>query len=495
MNTFRLKMNRFLPPLTYSVFLTALILFVFSMSFFVWMNESLRLDEAQSVWQTSRSLQGVMYVIAKDVHVPFYFVGLHFWEIFFGTSEFAIRFFSLIFFLAAIPVMFYLAREVYSDKVAYPAAILTAVSPFLNWYGSEARMYSMLFLLSTLSHLFFMRLWRKPTFGAWTGFALVTIIGLFTHLFFAFLICSQILFYIIYRNLFEKSAFGRFSVVALITGFLIVVWFVFRHLAGAGLTDPLLQAPTSVDFFNVFSNFFIGFQSDRINTFVLSLWPFLVFIAFTFIARKKEHEPETWYLCMSAFVPIILAFAVSAVFQPLFLSRYLIICLPAIYLLAVYFLSTYKGYMGEIALVILVAVMFGMLAIQAIHPYTPVKEDYRSASAYVEKNATAEDIFVVSAPFITYPVEYYYHGESRLVTFPKWERYSEFIIPEKYTPELMEARVNEYAAVYEDMFLLLGYDQGYEEEFRLYMDTHYQRTATETFSPGLTLYVYKLRYI
>jgi mannosyltransferase len=460
------------------------------------MNQGIRLDEAQSVWQTSRDLGGVLTVIAKDVHVPLYFVGLHFWEVIFGTEVFTIRFFSLIFFLISIPTIFYLAREAYSSRVAYSTALISAVSPFLNWYGSEARMYSMLYLFTVLSHFLFIKLWKRPSIYTWIAFAIVTVLGLFTHLFFSFIIIDQISFYIFHRGLFESSSGSRFSLIAFISGTAGAAWFVFRFIAGAGLSNPLLTRPTTFDFFNVFSNFFLGFQTDIVNTYTLSLWPVLVFIAFTFISRKREYEPQTAYFLLSSFVPIALAFGVSVLLHPLFLSRYLIICLPSIYILAVYFLSTYKGYIGDIAISALAASMVLMLVIQAIQPLSPVKEDYRSAVAFVNSQINADDIFVVSAPFITYPVEYYYKGPARLTTFPQWNRFAvEELVPEPYSPELMDKRVGEWAAVYRDMYLLLGYDQGYEEELRLYMDKRYQRLEMKTFSPGLTLYVYKLRYI
>ncbi len=486
------KTEKFVHP---GMYLGMLIGFVAVMSFFVWMKQGIRLDEAQSIWQTSRDLPGVLTIIAKDVHVPFYFVGLHFWEVLFGTGLFTIRFFSLLFFFLALPAIFYLAKESYNYRVAYGVALMTAVSPFLNWYGSEARMYSLIFLLTTCSHLLFVRLWKAPQTSYWYYYAIVSIVGLFTHFFFAFVVVVQVVFFLTHRTLFAPRSSARFSLIALVALSCVGAWFWYRNIVGAGLNDPVLARPTSFDFFNVFSNFFIGFQTDSLNTILLSLWPILVLVGFTFISKRREHESETMYFIIASFLPIIMAFVVSALLQPLFLSRYLIICLPSIYILAVYYLSSYKGKIGDFAVSVLIVFMVLMLAVQAGEMRSPVKENYKSAVEYIERRAQPSDIFVVSAPFITYPVEYYYDGKARLTTFPKWERYTESLVPEPYSPDLIETRMKEFAAVYEDMYLLLGYDQGYEEDVRLYMDTHYQRLEVKPFSPGLTLYVYRLRYI
>jgi hypothetical protein len=80
-----------------------------------------------------------------------------------------------------------------------------------------------------------------------------------------------------------------------------------------------------------------------------------------------------------------------------------------------------------------------------------------------------------------------------LSTFPLWNRYVFGPIP-----PFVEANLPQEAKLLREiiriLWLLLSYDQGYEEKIRLYFDTHYQRLKTVNFSPGLNLYIYKLRY-
>ncbi|MDE2116286.1 MAG: glycosyltransferase family 39 protein [Patescibacteria group bacterium] len=476
------------------MFLVLLMAAATALAVFIWTRQSLTLDEAQSIWQTSRDLPGLFNVIAKDVHVPLFFIGLHYWEIAFGTTELALRSFSLVFFLVSIPAIFVLAKEAYSERVAYFTAFITAISPFLNWYGSDARMYSMMFLFTILSHLFYIRLWRRPSATTWFGYTVVTFLGLFTHLFFLFVIFTQAVYFLVKRKIFPPDAMRKLAVIGVSAGAATGAWFVYRHIAGAGLTNPVLAQPSSVDFFNVFSNFFIGFQTDPVNTFYLSLWPLVVFVGFTFLARRRPHQPETSYFMAASFIPILLAFVVSMTVEPIFLSRYLIISLPSIYILAVYFLSSYRPAISDLLLSILSISMLSMLVVQAIEPLSPVKEDFRDAAGFVSASATPSDLFVVSAPFITYPVEYYYHGAARLSTFPEWDRYLPNAQIQPFSLNDLAQTTQSWQQVYERVFFLLGYDQGYNEKIRLFMDEHYQRVFTQTFSPGLTLYVYKLRY-
>src|SRR6185369_18079119 len=65
---------------------------------FFFINGSLRLDESQSLWQVSRSIGGILTIIAGDVHVPLYHLVLHYWLLLFGNTVPVARLLSLSFF-------------------------------------------------------------------------------------------------------------------------------------------------------------------------------------------------------------------------------------------------------------------------------------------------------------------------------------------------------------------------------------------------------------
>lgn len=206
-------------------------------------------------------------------------------------------------------------------------------------------------------------------------------------------------------------------------------------------------------------------------------------------------QPETVYLLLSVFVPIVTVFFISSVFRPLFLSRYLIICLPALYILIASYFWLYAPKVRNILIAGTVLFLGGSLLVQAISPSVPVNEEYRSAAAYVSLTAEYDDVFIVTAPFTTYPIEYYYDGAATLVTFPAWRRYESDEGYPPYSEPYAKDYFTNLADVYEKMYILMSYDQGFEEELRLYLDTHYQKLETREFSPGLTLSVYQLRYL
>src|SRR3990167_10196225 len=79
----------------------------------LWMldGESLRLDEAQSIWQASHSLEFIRAYMLKNVHLPLHNSLLHIWMTYFGSGEIAVRMFAVIPGILGIPALYVLARE------------------------------------------------------------------------------------------------------------------------------------------------------------------------------------------------------------------------------------------------------------------------------------------------------------------------------------------------------------------------------------------------
>src|SRR3989344_9305768 len=89
-------------------FIVGFMVAAFLMSYFIFSGQSLRLDESQSLWQTSFSAGRLLEIVASDVHVPFYHVILHYWQILFGNDVAATRSLSLIFFIFTIAAVYLL---------------------------------------------------------------------------------------------------------------------------------------------------------------------------------------------------------------------------------------------------------------------------------------------------------------------------------------------------------------------------------------------------
>jgi mannosyltransferase len=465
-------------------------------SLIVLSNQSLRLDEAQSLWQTSHSPMVILQLVAGDVHVPLHHLLLHFWEKILGNSVALARDLSLIFFVATIPAVYLLGNLSFSRSTALFAAIMVAISPFLNWYGSEIRMYSLLTFITVLNQYFFILLYKKRPIiaGTWWGYGLTAFLGIFTHYFFGLVLLSEIVFYFFNRKLFTKNSFQRLIIIGFLLMMVLGPWLYYVYsLKQLGNSQPQLAKPTTVNLFNTFSQFLFGFQDDHVNSIIISLWPLSVLLAFLALRKKILILPDAYFFLLSALLPILVAFIISLSIRPLFLTRYLILTVPSLYIFLGWVISTYPKQLQKTIKAILIIGMLIMSFQQIVSAYTPVKENYREATIYLNYNVDPQDVIVVSAPFTIYPVEYYYRGSASITTLPIWDRFTSGGIP-AFDPGALAQQVDIIKGTHARLWLLLSYDQGYENQIYQYFETHFQRISQHQFSPGLSLYEYKLRY-
>lgn len=453
---------------------------------------SLRLDEAQSIWQTSHSFRGMLKVVAEDVHVPLYHILLHFWQLYFGQGVDVVRSMSLIFFVASIPMIYLLARQFTRWNWALFVTVLFSFSPFMNWYGSEARMYSLLALISIINQLFFTRILKYNK--GWTGYAISAVIGAYSHYFFFFNLFAQGVFYLVNRKKFPPKSFRKLLATAILVIVAIAPWLYYFYKEGSGAnTSPLLAAPSTVDFFNAFSQFAFGFQTNAVNTILVSCWPLLILFGFFAIRRNQKIPLQIQYLLFAAFVPVLTAFLISVAGKPFFLSRYMVSVIAPLTILLVWFVSHYpkKLALGVSTLLVLVTV-FGFYE-QVHSPATPVKEDYSQVARDVSREATPQDEVVLSAPFTIYPFQYYYNGQAQIDTLPIWNRSEEGAIP-PFVASKLPGEVDQLNKNHTKIYLVLSQDQGYESKISNYYRDHFKRLSKKVYSDDLTLYVYQVGY-
>jgi mannosyltransferase len=119
-------------------------------------------DEAASVMMSLLPTAELLRTLATaEPHPPLFPLLLKAWMKVAGTSEASVRFMSICAGTALVPAMAALGRLV-SPVVGVVAALLGALSPFLLWYATEARMYPLAALLSALSFYGLLTLLRRP---------------------------------------------------------------------------------------------------------------------------------------------------------------------------------------------------------------------------------------------------------------------------------------------------------------------------------------------
>src|SRR5688572_4753173 len=112
---------------------------------------SLWYDEAFAVLFADKGLNAMLYGTltpvaggAADIHPLLYYVTLDGWMALFGSSPFAVRFWSVLLGVATVGVIYLIGRDLFSKRTGYAAAFITAIAPFHIQYSQEARMYALM---------------------------------------------------------------------------------------------------------------------------------------------------------------------------------------------------------------------------------------------------------------------------------------------------------------------------------------------------------------
>jgi hypothetical protein len=155
----------------------------------LWWDEALSVYRAGSTWPelvtNTIRIQGTE---TKDLHPPLYFVLLRLWMLGAGQSEFAVRALSCVAGVLLVPLAAVLAARLMGRRAALPAAALAAFSPFAVWYGQEARMYTLVPLLSALSVYLLLRALQERRLRFYVAYLAATVALLYTHYFGLFLL-------------------------------------------------------------------------------------------------------------------------------------------------------------------------------------------------------------------------------------------------------------------------------------------------------------------
>jgi mannosyltransferase len=257
--------------------------------------------------------------------------GLHF-----GQSEFFIRSFSILFAVATIPAIYWLARQLYDRKIALLAAALFTVNAYNVRYSQEARSYTLFVLLATLSCGLFVSWLRKPSRGKHIGYILTSVLAVYAHFYALLLIAVQ---WMVLRLFLAPNPENAREAVAprhipwKVIGIGIFPLLVFIATTGAG---PIrwMHRPGLHDLLTFWRDISGG------SNWLLPAIFALACIAGAAMAGKRlirrDQTWETWriqFLLVWLLFPIVLTVGLSFL-RPVFLPRFLIFCQPALLILA-----------------------------------------------------------------------------------------------------------------------------------------------------------------
>jgi mannosyltransferase len=149
-------------------------------------------DEAVAGLISARPLGDMLHTVVLDRGgAPLHFLLAHV-ALALDTTADALRWLSLVFALATIPLCFDLGRRLAGTAAGLTAAALAATSQFLAIYGTFGRMYSLFAFSSVLAVDLFVRALDRPTRRTAFVAAFAALLPLAVHPFGAFLFAAEV---------------------------------------------------------------------------------------------------------------------------------------------------------------------------------------------------------------------------------------------------------------------------------------------------------------
>ncbi len=333
-------------------------------------------DEAWAATLAVKPIVDIVRIVARDTSPPLYYLCLHAWMKFFGTSEVAIRSLSFLFFLGTAITAFLIAKHLWDKKTALLAAFLTFTNPFLFIYAFEGRMYAILALTSTLSLYFFLKK-NRP------GFILATTAALYSHHFSIFVVIWEVI-WILMENWGQpvkkiiKSLADFFIIGLLYLPWLYPLYYQ-TSLVGSGFW---LGKPTISVLIGTIRKFLVG-PEEEINRYLA----YFSIIAVLILRQWLKDKKNSTFLIGWFLTPLALTFLISQFFQPIFYDRYMLMAIPASSLL----IASLRR-KPSVIFIILIIFLLGFVDFQYFNH--PTKRPFRELASFIK--AEAPDLTLIN---------------------------------------------------------------------------------------------------
>lgn len=373
-------------------------------------------DELASYWDIHSHGFGGLISALRGTHIeitPPLFFALAWLTSHIGPAAAWLRLPSLIAGTLTIPAVYAVGARTVGRAAGLVAAALTALSPFMIYYGSEARAYALLMLLLTLSTLALVRAAETGRARWWAAYAACSCAALYTHYTGVFYLAAQFLWLLWAHPRRWRAAV--LANLAVLVG--LAPWASAIVNANNSPTTAIMSAlsPFTLHDARIYlEHWSIGYPYvDAGGLSALPGIPALVLLALAFllalVAAIAARAPESVHARRVALrPPVVLVFALllatpvgaaleSATGTHVFDVRNLAASWPPLALAAAWLLTRPRGRPGFVAAGLAVAA-FAIAAVKTLEPRWS-KPDSRSAAAFIARREPAGTVVIDGSGF------------------------------------------------------------------------------------------------
>jgi mannosyltransferase len=343
---------------------TALILAIVALGFglrlFHLDSQSFWYDEAYSAEVSEKAPSRIFAGDFGDNHPPFHSLALHYWR-YIGDSDFMLRLFSTVAGTLGIAAIYALGRCLVDHRVGLLAAGLTAILPYQVFYSQEVRLYSTLFLATTLLLIAYRQAVTRNSNRWWLAYTLCFIWGMYVQYWIAFTVIALHLHLLLNprtRRFWTKLMLADAFAVLAFSPWL-AVFATRAHAIAAGGFWPekpglarLLSAPLGFTLST--------FAGERVVPFAFATILFLLIVTHLQAVRqlaRRRWDADSVILLLSAYwCPVLVTFIISQ-WRPVYLERSLIVATPALYVFLAWGAAKTRERWANLVLLLLVVLL------------------------------------------------------------------------------------------------------------------------------------------
>jgi mannosyltransferase len=339
-------------------------------------------DEVLSVIYASAPLSEQLAIVGRDrqvADVPFmatYNLLLHFW-LGFADTEAQIRLLSVLAGVATVIPIYFIGRRLGGWLAGTLGALVFAASPYVIAWNQEARSYSLAMFVSATLTVLLLRAIERPTVLRWLLYGVVAALGVYVHTFVGLVIAVHAGYVILSGS---RPPLRPLLAVAIPLGLaaLPVPYLVLEYGSAYGWIRPLTVGQIR--------NTLVALAGG-----VPLLLSTAALVAVAMLVHRRDRR--AWLIVAAAVAPIVVAILVSTV-RPMLLTRYLVICLPSMAILAGLGLAALRPLAVRASALAGLAIL---LAVTVPSAYADShQQDWRSAGGWIARSAGADDQVIVT---------------------------------------------------------------------------------------------------
>ena len=380
----------------------------------LWFDESFSVEVARIDW---RNFLHLMWW--REANMSLYYVLLRIW-LHLGHSPFFIRSLSVAVSAASLPAIYWVAKMLYDHRVAMIATALLAFNAYSVRYAQEARSYALFMLLATLSSGFLIAWLREmsPDLRSQSaasnsqtllvrGYAVTSVLAVYAHFYAILLLAAH---WIVVARI--SPHFDGQGLAPAIRrawkwiGLAVAPLLIFVAKTGAG---PIrwIQRPGVHDLAEFFEHLAGG--NNWVLPVLFAVACIAVIVPLGRALWSRDQKWEVWryqFLLFWLLFPILLTVLLSFA-RPVFLSRYMIFCLPALLILVAAGLGQLNRWLLPPALVVVLMLALQGTAFVYGHDFDHERDASGAAASFILDHTQPGDAIIFHIAETRVPYEFF----------------------------------------------------------------------------------------